>query len=416
MNKTPNTSRESVPQIPMEQNESSLRKLRVRVAELCGWRYPLDRSESKPPYEMNEPSALRYKRLARTIPDYCNDLNACAAFEKTMTEDQGVQFRLCLMFNSDGPRSTFRSVEAALCHATAEQRCRAFVAVMESAPSVPSLTEALTTSGVSAKPEEEEDFGKPEPPSETVPTGLMEVLQQALEVLLYLPGWPNKTIAELRTQSGDEELVEDHQIERDKRSVIEQIQRHLSEHRVSSPAISVPASPDSPPSPSPLVSVEEWTELREDLIQLAHICTCKRPTKLLSGGGVQAPGDHTSSCVSVVANHANASLASLTSRLEEAERMPRVERCVSCNSFVSDWIDTDESHGRMCRPCETISSLRASLAVAEADREILIEALTEAVPLLEIVRDYEPGGPDGACAANRARILCEHFEMLITNS
>lgn len=45
-------------------------------------------------------------------------------------------------------------------------------------------------------------------------------------------------------------------------------------------------------------------DLEEDLKQLLHVCTCRRPTKQLPGGGVQAPGDHTLNCVSTIAEHA----------------------------------------------------------------------------------------------------------------
>lgn len=66
-----------------------------------------------------------------SVPDYPNDLNACAEFEKTLSWEQGVRYRIALAFNSDGRNAVFPSVEAALCHATAEQRCRAFVTTLE---------------------------------------------------------------------------------------------------------------------------------------------------------------------------------------------------------------------------------------------------------------------------------------------
>lgn len=101
-------------------------ELRRKVAELCGWKILGPRS-------VNGPQSQQWRMLPwdEVVPNFPNDLNACHAFEKGMTDDQRVRYRIRLMFNSDGPKAVFRTVEAALCHATAEQRCRAYVKTME---------------------------------------------------------------------------------------------------------------------------------------------------------------------------------------------------------------------------------------------------------------------------------------------
>lgn len=75
-----------------------------------------------------EALGVKVKYFSDIIPDYPNDLNACHEFEKTLSREQAVKYRLILARNSDGPKAQYRTVEAAMCHATAEQRCRAFLA------------------------------------------------------------------------------------------------------------------------------------------------------------------------------------------------------------------------------------------------------------------------------------------------
>ena len=59
--------------------------------------------------------------------DFDHDLNAMHEAEKILTDDQGRRFRLLLQDNSDGPQAAFQTVEAAMCHATANQRAEAFL-------------------------------------------------------------------------------------------------------------------------------------------------------------------------------------------------------------------------------------------------------------------------------------------------
>lgn len=77
---------------------------------------------------------------AKQIADYCGNpeleimlLDSRLAYfamheaEKALTDDQSVMFRYLLHKNSDGPKRTFNTVEAAMCHATAAQRAEAFL-------------------------------------------------------------------------------------------------------------------------------------------------------------------------------------------------------------------------------------------------------------------------------------------------
>jgi hypothetical protein len=104
-------------------------ELRVKVAELCG----LDLSYTKEALERFKdrdgyPDAIF--QLAK-IPDYPNDLNACHKFEETLTPSQRRIYNdelhgLVIVNCEPGDSQMFACV-----HATAKQRCRAFVATME---------------------------------------------------------------------------------------------------------------------------------------------------------------------------------------------------------------------------------------------------------------------------------------------
>jgi hypothetical protein len=68
----------------------------------------------------------------KIIPDYCNDLNACHEFEKLLTIDQCDQFDYFLFLENNKPEHAWPEAASLYeFHATAEQRCRAFVATME---------------------------------------------------------------------------------------------------------------------------------------------------------------------------------------------------------------------------------------------------------------------------------------------
>lgn len=120
-------------------------ELRVKVAELRGWEEvvwaSLDSLEGLPPlgHEYGRDSGHCQ------IPDYPNDLNACAEFEKGLKPIQRFEYANALEEALDlipeGHGLGLREHRNfAYATATAEDRCRAFVAVME-APSDPSGTE-----------------------------------------------------------------------------------------------------------------------------------------------------------------------------------------------------------------------------------------------------------------------------------
>lgn len=93
-------------------------QIRKGMAEACGWQvHPKDRFVVIPP---NSPHSVQ---PLNTIPDYLNDLNACAEFEKTLPDDvrmsYGKQLQRVLLASAEE--------NAWLISATARQRCEAFL-------------------------------------------------------------------------------------------------------------------------------------------------------------------------------------------------------------------------------------------------------------------------------------------------
>ena len=112
-------------------NEKEQSELRVKVAELCG--YTTEEREHHTIWIRPNGETLGY--VAHLL-DYSNDLNACAEFEKGLSKEQKEVYTCNLyrvVVNSDGRRHFPISAWMAfwLLSATAEQRCRAFVATME---------------------------------------------------------------------------------------------------------------------------------------------------------------------------------------------------------------------------------------------------------------------------------------------
>lgn len=102
-------------------------ELRVRVAELCGWKRYRSAMQAK-----DNPAPDRWKlagNIVREVPDYPNDLNAMHDAEKTLTREQGFHFNdhlsACFEWKAKDGADTW------IWHATAEQRARAFCAVLE---------------------------------------------------------------------------------------------------------------------------------------------------------------------------------------------------------------------------------------------------------------------------------------------
>jgi hypothetical protein len=109
---------------------------------------------------------------------------------------------------------------------------------------------------------------KKEAPSDDVG----HVLQNALNVLLYLPGWPNQEVAELNRIHGGPFAGlagEDEKIEADKRFVIEQIKAILSEHF--NAVLAHPVSPTPAPSSLELPEAMRTSGEKEAVSATSHV-------------------------------------------------------------------------------------------------------------------------------------------------
>lgn len=144
--------------------EEDLNALRIRVAELCGYAYDelgilykdgmrtFGNSE-----EYTRQKCANYQRQGlgcelvtrrTTDTDYPRDLNACHEFEEMLDADQCAEYvRLlkryhptyCILDREQGDADEVNYQTFSLVHAAAEDRCRAFVKVMESRPTPGSL-------------------------------------------------------------------------------------------------------------------------------------------------------------------------------------------------------------------------------------------------------------------------------------
>ncbi len=93
---------------------------RIAIAEFCGYRL-----EALP---QNPKQRTWHKDgVTAPLPNYLNDLNAMHEAEKLLRVESGIKYRMLLSANSDGPRAEFLTSEAAICHATAAQRAKAFL-------------------------------------------------------------------------------------------------------------------------------------------------------------------------------------------------------------------------------------------------------------------------------------------------
>lgn len=111
---------------------------RIAIAEKCGWK----RHENHPGLFFHESGKIQPKiaagerlhleRLKKNLPcrygiellpNYIEDLNACHEMEKTLTDSQWVGYLNNL---GGGFKTEFRQ-SVSYCHATAAQRCDAFL-------------------------------------------------------------------------------------------------------------------------------------------------------------------------------------------------------------------------------------------------------------------------------------------------
>lgn len=111
----------------------SLEELRVKVAELCGWKiidgYLCHDGTRVVPSAGNRSLTLLVMGAAN-VPDYPNDLNAIEHEMPRLSQDQHLDF---ISHLAGVPWHAAWTMEQIIkvAHATAEQRCRAFVATME---------------------------------------------------------------------------------------------------------------------------------------------------------------------------------------------------------------------------------------------------------------------------------------------
>ena len=100
-------------------------QINERIALLCGWKifshwYNL----WAPPRRVVE-----YECDAYPIPNYIRDLNACHEFEKTLTEKEAGAFHDQLEIAMNRDDATDCPASEFWYHATARQRCEAFLRV-----------------------------------------------------------------------------------------------------------------------------------------------------------------------------------------------------------------------------------------------------------------------------------------------
>lgn len=111
-------------------SEEDLNSLRVKVAELCGLTNVHPVIVKNVAFDGDD----RFCGITSDqgwIPDYLNDLNACAALERQLEPDQWPEYLRQLQLLTQSEHRFEVENRYCLVHATAEQRCRAFVAVME---------------------------------------------------------------------------------------------------------------------------------------------------------------------------------------------------------------------------------------------------------------------------------------------
>ena len=94
-------------------------EIRIKVAEAMGWKPYKPITHDGWPLLMTPPGKPNREGWLEPIPDYLNDLNACAEFEKTMTDQEHNRYRAHIYGMTFNPRECFS--------ATARQRAEAFI-------------------------------------------------------------------------------------------------------------------------------------------------------------------------------------------------------------------------------------------------------------------------------------------------
>lgn len=110
-------------------------ELNVAVAELCGWTEIHKMGGMTPEEEryFGRRWIERFKEYSSVLPlpNYAQDLNACAEFEKTLTPEEYRDYVALLALSANDPEGPDGDERFArrLISATATQRCAAFLAI-----------------------------------------------------------------------------------------------------------------------------------------------------------------------------------------------------------------------------------------------------------------------------------------------
>lgn len=94
----------------------------------------------------------------------------------------------------------------------------------------------------------------------------------------------------------------------------------------------------------------------------------------------------------------------------------RVERCCECGVFVSDWVEADHRNGRICRPCESVLSLREQVrklteerGVAESRGPMTQENCAACIRSLDSAGMGKPGAPYGNTLTGMVAEACSEL-------
>lgn len=141
MNETHIAPKAETPIPQIASTVDTLSELRVKVAELCGWkRCGIDEVPHLIYWEKGIVGTNGYERTnwiakldeAGSLPNYPSDLNACAELEKSLTDKERFHYLACLTVLLGYDRTLYSSREfgefsRAIRNARADQLCRAFV-------------------------------------------------------------------------------------------------------------------------------------------------------------------------------------------------------------------------------------------------------------------------------------------------
>jgi hypothetical protein len=104
-------------------------ELAIKVAQLLGWRYDKRGFATYDYWRWSHPK-IKDARRWPDVPDYVFDLNACRDMEKALGNKSSVAGLARWSRYNDALASLCKGSVFA-CHATAKQKCKAFVKVME---------------------------------------------------------------------------------------------------------------------------------------------------------------------------------------------------------------------------------------------------------------------------------------------